>query len=362
MAHHLPLVATQRRDHTYCAHCPKLCRHACPVATVQGSETTTPWALMTSLHHADRGNLEVDESVAAAWFACTGCGGCKSYCEHDNDVPSALYAARAHVTQRRLAPAEAAEVTARHAEREARVRATAESLFGRDERRIGRTRFVPGCTVLGTEPEDASLTKEATVRLVGDEVDVSPGCCGLPLLEAGDAAGFEQAARRFYRDARGSQRLVFADAGCMHAMTVLAPQHGVTPTAESIHLVELAAKNLDKLTESIPRATYHDACRLGRGLGLYEPPRTVIERIAKEVIELPANREHAGCSGAGGQLPRTDRATSSAVADETLRGHDGESVLVSGCPGAARSFQKRGAEALALSTLIARSVLERGER
>ena len=42
--------------------------------------------------------------------------------------------------------------------------------------------------------------------------------------------------------------------------------------------------------------TYHDPCELGRGSGIYEAPRQVIEAIG-ELREVAENREHALCCG-----------------------------------------------------------------
>ncbi|MCA9583240.1 MAG: (Fe-S)-binding protein, partial [Myxococcales bacterium] len=95
----LPLVKPHAREHTYCAFCPKLCRHTCPVSTAEGRETTTPWGKMTSLHHVDVGALPMHETYATTWFACTGCLRCKTRCAHGNEVASALGAGRAEAVK-----------------------------------------------------------------------------------------------------------------------------------------------------------------------------------------------------------------------------------------------------------------------
>jgi len=48
------------------------------------------------------------------------------------------------------------------------------------------------------------------------------------------------------------------------------------------------------------RVTYHDPCYLGRYNGVFEPPRRVIRAVGADLQEMPRNRSHAWCCGAGG--------------------------------------------------------------
>ena len=358
----LPLVEPHRRDHTYCAYCPKLCRHSCPVSTVQARETTTPWGKMTSLHHVAEGNLEPAVDIGTSWYACTGCMRCRSFCDHGNDVAAALAAGRAEAMSAGFAPDEATSIVKNHARRVQRSKNRAQEIFPDRSDTTAPIVYVPGCTAVVLDPDEASAGERVVRTLTGKAVRVSTeGCCGLPLLEAGDQAGFVQAATRFLRTLDGAEQVVFLDPGCLHAMTTTATRLDVRSTAPALHLTSLAAAHRTRLqrVEVDEPVAYHDPCRLGRGLGIYDEPRAVLEVILGTApIELTQSRDRAFCSGGGGQLPRIDRGSSVDIARELLSDPalPNASLIASACPGQHHALHRAGARTTSLARLIAQAL------
>lgn len=83
------------------------------------------------------------------------------------------------------------------------------------------------------------------------------------------------------------------------------------------------------------KITYHDSCYLGRGNGIYEAPREVLQALDVELVEMKRCRTNGMCCGAGGaqmfkeEEPGTTRVNfeRSAEALDT-----GATVIAANCP------------------------------
>ncbi len=79
---------------TPCAFCPRLCRHACPVAVATGMEAAVPSNIFALIHAAQQEGGDVAVATAAASL-CLGCGACTSACAVEVPVAERLRAWRA---------------------------------------------------------------------------------------------------------------------------------------------------------------------------------------------------------------------------------------------------------------------------
>ncbi len=352
----LPLLGERAKALETCGYCPKLCRAVCPVSDAVRRETLTPWGKMSVSWFASRGDVEVCEDVAAVTYACTGCLRCKANCDHENPVAETLAAGRADYFAAGLAPQAARDVAGRFEQLNADTARAAGSLDDLLDA-SSTTALVVGCGYLRHLPEEARAAVKAVVKLAGP-VRLMRECCGLPLLEAGDRPGFLAARARIDAALAGAGRVIAVDPGCARILGDKKPEL----------LVELAVRALGRLgpARSLlaePLVRWHDPCHLGRGLGLYEPPRTVLGRaLGRPPAEFSRNRKQAACSGAGGLLPATMPEASAAIARSRIGDHEdrGGGVVVTACAGSLRRFRASGARAVDLCSVIAESLENEG--
>jgi Fe-S oxidoreductase len=157
-------------------------------------------------------------------------------------------------------------------------------------------------------------------------------CCGHDLLWEGDIDRFTQLAHlnAAMIHAAGVKRIVSSCPECVRALKVDYAAHGIQLKAQVVHLSELIADSLDRLPiqppcnlsersgdpaqfagqspipnpagalRSLHTVTFHDPCRLGRHLGIYDAPRQVLEKLGYEVVEMPHHRRNATCCGTNG--------------------------------------------------------------
>jgi len=329
------------------------------VSNVEGSETLTPWGKMSMAYFAARGDVPIDEAHAASAWACSGCYACRERCEHKNEVATVLHDARAEYFARGVAPAAAARVVEAHEGRE-REAADAAAALQRPGDEVATTALLVGCSYLRHSPSVARDIIRVARRFAGEHLRVVASCCGLPLQQAGDRAGFVGAARKFANDLASCRNVVAVDPGCARAVIDEYPKIGVSLPRVSLLLDEVSAQieELPALAREGTRYRYHDPCQLGRGLGRYAEPRGILARITGEPpSELLRNRARAECSGGGGLLPVTLPDASRAIADERLMEHgDTGETLVSACGESLRRFQSRGADVVDLFTVVADAI------
>lgn len=343
-----------------CVYCPKLCRAACPVANASASETLTPWGKMSLSYFAHRGDVPLDECHARPAWACTRCDACQERCEHDNDVATVLTRAREAFYDAGVAPPAARSVPARFPEHRAMVRRQLDQL-GAPVDPAAPDVLLIGCSYVRHCPDVARQIVDVARHFVAGPLRVARGCCGLPLLLAGDRRGFERTAGELCAELAGAERILVADPGCARTLleqypTISLPLEGV------VMLTDVVAAELDRLSPrrfQRLRCRYLDPCQLGRGLGRYEPPRAILQHLTGEPAEALVRSGAVGeCGGGGGLLPLTYPEVSRTVADRRFEEHvaAGGGQLVTACGASLHRFRRSGYDAVDLFSLVAEAL------
>ncbi len=350
---HLHLLDERRKELETCGYCPKLCRAACPVSNAEPRDTLTPWGKMSLSWFVSRGDLPGDAAHAAVAWACTGCHNCRENCDHRNPVAETLADARGGYFAQGVAPEAVVRSAARQSARNAALTQGLEAL--RDLPGVDPASpraLLVGCAYVRTMPAEARDAVVAAARLAGS-VRLVDGCCGLPLLEAGDRQGYEAERRRLDSAIAGAEELIVVDPGCAMALMDRKPTL----------LVDLAVRQLGRLSPlpalGATPLRWHDPCQLGRGLGRYEEPRSVLGRILGRATDEFARRRSAGaCSGAGGLLPVSMPDVSAAIASDRIAEHQrqGGGRIVTACASSLKRLRSSGADVIDLVSLIRQSL------
>jgi Fe-S oxidoreductase len=355
-------ASSHAQAYTYCAYCPKGCRHACPVSEASQSESLSTWGKMTAAHLVEEEQRPLDAETAEAVHACTGCLRCSSFCKHDNQAGPALFAARTQTIAAGLQPRGAATslATFTQAQNPFGVELAALVAGWRAQSAVKYPLF-PGCSALVKRPEvieDLLVVSSAFGAPMG-VARAAQGCCGYPLYAAGAHDAFREHARSMAQTLEQVPELVVLDPGCAYTFLKLYPSFGVTVKTRVRTVVEVLAENLPHAPDRPPlpeTVGYHDACHLGRGLGQYDPPRALVKRAVQHLVEAPSNRREAGCSGGGGLLPRTMPEVSVEVARrQAQEASNGEDVaVVTACPTSKRMFERAGRRSFDVIGLLRR--------
>lgn len=353
MQNRLPMLSERFGALETCGYCPKLCRFACPVSEALPKDSLTPWGKMSMAWFAARGDVEPDRDLAATAWACTGCFACRERCDHRNEVAHTLGAARADFRALGLAPESSEAVVAGFP-----------ALLAETSRAVGElskepgvtpdagTALLVGCRYARKQPAEARAAIAVAVRLFG-AVRLVDGCCGMPLLYAGDRTGFAEQVSRLRASVTGADRFVVVDPGCSLVLAELGAKT----------LVELAAERLSlfgrvRRLDSEPAVRWHDPCKLGRGLGQYEPPRALLRvALGRPPDEFARKREQAVCSGGGGLVPITMPAEARAIAETRVDEHRrlGGGLIVTGCASSLAQLRRGGADVVDLMSILAES-------
>jgi len=169
-------------------------------------------------------------------------------------------------------------------------------------------------------------------------VSAEERCCGHDLLWNGDRENFDMLARHNVRlvEESGCETLVTSCAECLRTFRIDYQPFFKGKPPKIVHITEYLADVAQKLplrNAGDRKVTFQDPCRLGRHLGVYDPPREFLAGVPGiELVEMRHTRTGATCC-AGGTWSNCDR-FAKRIQVERLREAKatGAEVLVTACP------------------------------
>jgi len=168
-------------------------------------------------------------------------------------------------------------------------------------------------------------------------------CTGDPARRAGNEFLFQMSALMNIETLNmyNIKKIVTACPHCFNTIKNEYPALG--GNYDIIHHTQLLQQLIDegriKMTEGGTfkgkRITYHDSCYMGRINGVYEAPRTVLETLDSDLVEMKRSKQNGLCCGAGGsQMWKEDEPGKKRInverAEEALA--TGAEIIALNCP------------------------------
>lgn len=298
------------------------------------------------------------EKLLEIIYACDTCGACAINCIRiiENNPLEVIEALRARAVELGIGPMPAHKKFAEN------VKAT-HNVYG--EPHANRLKWMTentkpsakadialfiGCTPAYRRPEIARATAMVLKALhVNFVVLPDEWCCGSPLFRTGQLELAKEMAMHNTEMIRalGVKKVVFNCAGCYKCFYADYPKFVGELGFELMHVEEFIADlyNKGKITfKELPSdtVTFHDPCHMGRYLGVYEPPRIILDAIKGiKLVEMERIKDQAWCCGGGGGVraafPELSLWTAKQRIDEAK--DTGANTIVSSCPFCANNLE-----------------------
>lgn len=176
------------------------------------------------------------------------------------------------------------------------------------------TLLFAGCSADRASGKSGAIALARLMQTAGEDFAIlgdQEKCCGLYAFDLGYRREYER-----LKDANlatltqaGVTKVVVACGSCQRIWREYAKE---ASGFEVLHGVELVAQAIQagrlQFTKPIAKkVTYHDSCHLGRGCGVYDPPREILRAVpGLQLIEMERNQRWAWCCGGGGGAPEAD--------------------------------------------------------
>ena len=335
----------------YCKFTEDFSDFNCPSYKKYRFETYSTGGRLWLIYGILSGEIDWNEGVVNAIYACPTCGNCTENCRFDkfkDFLVDFIEAGRALAVENGFCP-EKQKTLLERTENPNNFNPYGEP--NSDNTELKEKYNLPdeaewvyyiGCT---SNYRQKNL-RDATIRFLKkaniDFTLIDEHCCCSPLLRTGQKNPVKDFMNYNINQINktGAKKVITSCAGCYRTIKKDWLKLDAAYGFEVYHTVELIKKLLEEERISInsefqKTVTYHDPCHLGRHMGMYEIPREVYKKIPGiNLVEMRRNRENAWCCGAGGGVKIGYPEWSVEVSKERLEEakETGASVISSICP------------------------------
>lgn len=177
---------------------------------------------------------------------------------------------------------------------------------------------------------------DSSVKLL-NQIGIKPRmlsmrCCGHDALWQGRKDIFDEL-KKFNTEQIEKSGIKTLVTSCAECFRTLSKDYKLS--CKVVHLSQVLEKNLDRLSIKVKdnKVTYHDPCRLGRHMGVYDAPRNVLTAVKGLTLkELDETRNDAQCCGVSAWVGCSTEAKVLMVQKLDSAIKTGATVLVTACP------------------------------
>ena len=319
------------------------CLLTCPVYDILGPAFGTKGHLggigvaLKSKQHSP------EEAADRGLHLCVSCGSCVEACPVSIDVRPDVYAARGACGVGRLTEEQKAAVASiKNYDNPWMQPRTSRAKWAKGLKmpEKGEVVYYPGCSMSLLRPDMARKTVEilrekgmSPAYLAAKEV-----CCGSIVRKLGNEGGFERQITKLLDSfiKAGAKKIITSCPGCLTSLS-LGKEITGRKDIEVLHISE-ALEGLESRGSPEKRhikVTYHDSCELGRGLGVYDPPRALIKSLpGVELVEMERSRELSACCGSGAGVKSGYPELANAIVKKRIdmARRAGATTIITSCP------------------------------
>ncbi|MHA1616459.1 MAG: (Fe-S)-binding protein [Candidatus Njordarchaeales archaeon] len=277
-------------DIVKCALCPNMCRYACPVAIVDGRETTSPSGKSRIGYLLSRNHLDLLPENIEPLYYCLSCDGCYVHCFFNFRVSELTRGLRNRALESGNVPEQIKTLYNKIVDNR--------NPFGKIEKKFnqypqgGEVLLLQDCITRSFYPELINKAVNLLERL-GFKPFVIPEemCCGYLLYEIGDDKTFTKIAIENSQiiNSYKPKAIVSLCPECVYTYRVIYPRFKVNVKPPVKHITEILEERLNvvNFSEKHETVTIHEPPKLAIGLKKEDILVKILSKIPGLELKLP---------------------------------------------------------------------------